>query len=255
MLDEINYNNENEMEELLAKMHYELILEMVDEQIQHSFNKSKRNFLELYHDKYKFLKKEYDDDEFLSELSAKHHTTFEMVLDKLEEKFKFTVDRDNVKITKAVIVLYNFFVINYEANLTKLVINFILKNKKHIIPELKNLKNKTRDVSYNTSKVLFNNANEGLMMNNLNAIIFDIMPGFYDKDDCLDFLKLMSDDDYVTISVIEMFNEMLIECDENLYDVFIEPLIEKEDGYSNIISNVITVLYSKFKKQADLKIV
>ncbi len=251
-----NYKNEtfstevNEVEDIMSQMHFELVAEEIDEQIENTFTKSPKNFLELYNDRYKYFKETYgDNDDFMSQLKQLRDQTHEEIIKKIAAKFELTYEEVKPKIAKA---LYEFFILNYEENMVAFIKNFILKNKKWVVGEIKSMNTRrTRDTSYVASKGIMSNQQEALIITQINRIVFDILPTAFDQDDDTDFLSYIVDYDDTNVNGIikKLFVEkQTISCDSNLLEMFMAPVLNKEDGYAEVVSTVVTELYSAYKK-------
>jgi len=254
-----NFSTEaNETEDIISQMHFELIAEEIQEQIDNTFTKSKMNFLEIYRDRYKYFKEEYaDNEEFLEQLKQVRNQTYEKIIELIAKKFNLEYVDINPKRAKD---LYEFFVLKYDENVTALIINFIVSNRKFVINEIKNSNtSRTRDTSYVSTKELIVNQQEALIITQANKIIFDIIPNAFDIDDDTEFLKYIVDydDTSVNVAIKKLFVEkQTISCEENLLEEFLAPVLRKEDGYTEIKSTVVTELYELYAKNVkDFSIV
>lgn len=250
MMNENFSTDANETEDIISQMHFELIKEEIEEQINNTFTKSKMNFLELYRDRYKYFKEEYaDNEEFIQQLKAVRNQTYEKIIELIADKFNLNYEEINPKRAKD---LYEFFVLNYDQNVTAFIINFIIAKRKWIVTEIKNSStSRTRDTSYVSTKELIVNQQEALIVTQANKIIFDIIPTAFDNDDDTEFLKYIVDydDTSVNVAIRKLFMEKhSISCADNLLDQFLGPVLRKEDGYTEIKSTVVTELYNIFAK-------
>lgn len=248
MKDEnLEYENQSELNEILFSMNSEEFLETeLDEQLNEEiFNNNKTNYLQAYLTKCKFCKNEYGaNDGFIESLKENKDELIEFVIDKISDKFSLTIDDDN-KGTKMAKILYDFFVINYSSNLKNLFINYINNNKKAIISVLKKEK-KRRDVAVITSKIRYSNNNDALIVDNVAFIINEIIL----SSEIENFIELIAqmDETVTNLKMIEFINKGKVSLDDESFNSFIEPFVDEEIGWCDIISDIVIELSDKASK-------
>lgn len=245
--DDFQFENQSELDDILYSMNCEDFLENeVEDQLDEGiFSNKKVDYLDNYLSKYKFYKKEYEANaEFVESLKDKKDNTIEFILNSVSDKFNFIIDEDS-RTKKMAKTIYEFFVLDYRRNLKTMVINYINDNKKTIIPELKK-KKKGKDISTTASKMNFANTNDALIINNVKYIIDEIIPNCLNED----FIELIldSDDSVANINMRDFIDENKITIDNQTFLSFIHPLINEEDGWSDIISDIVI----KLTKNANL---
>lgn len=247
--------DQEETEEMIFEMSSDEFLENeIEEQMSTEiFNETKRNYVEIYIEKYKYLKGLYeDDDETLLELKENKTNFINSIRDRISEIFSINIDTDNEKQTKITKNIYNFFVMNYSENIKSFFINYIEKNKKIIINELKRQKSKSRDVSSIAAKTKFVNSNEAMIINNISSILFDIIPSSGLGSDFIDYI-IDYDDDITNLNIQKFIEDGVISIDEDTFRSFIDPFVNRNEGYSEIISEII-IEFSQMIKQNDIDI-
>lgn len=211
------------------------------------FDSEKRNYVEFYIEKYKYLKTLYEDDtERLPELRENKEEFIDNIITKVSETFNVEIDEEH-RSTKMAKTLYNFFVLNYLENLEEFFFNYIQKNKKAIITEIKRTKTKVRDITTIASKSKFQNNNDALIINNISYILFDLIPSIELGPDFIDYI-LNYDDDITNTNMEKLISKEHITIDNDTYISFLEPFVERHDGYSVVLSNIVVRLYSEIKE-------
>lgn len=254
MIDEKEYVNDNEIEEILFNMSSDDFLEnevrsQLDEGI---FVTNKRDHLEFYIEKYKFIKSSsLDTGDFIENLKYNKEEFVRDVVYAISEKFEIEYDVADVD-TKMAKILYMFFVINYKENLSEFMINIIKKNKQTIIKELKNRK-RTRDIGSSASKSKFYNNNDAFIINNIDYILFNIVPSIELDGEFINYI-IKYDDNINYNNVGKMIENNKIMLTEDSYKSFIEPFLNRDEGYSDVISDIIIKL-TNGAKQNDITII
>lgn len=245
---------DREVQEFIANMHPELIRENILDQIEAGIlSPYKENYLKDYMMQYKFFKNLYGDDEdIMKELDNSLHSTLILVIQEISKKFDFEINLDDIQLKPLAKALYKFFVLKYDKNIIKFLTNFIISNKKELVSLIKENNNKSKtkkckNVTSIANKMLYGN-NESLIISNMNYIILDIIPS-WDLD--VDFLNYF--DSSLVIDTLKQYldNEMMTVFNSNIFDKFIEPIVDKEPGYNAIISEVtvnLTTIYNKKEK-------
>ena len=255
MNEEDNIEEIKEIEEMLFDMSTD---EFIENEIETQMNEEifidsekKRNYVELYIEKFKYLKTIYvDDPDTLEELEENKNSFIENIINSISSKFNFEVDEEAMS-KKMAKTLYNFFIIDYTDNLKEFFLNFLQKNKKSIILELKANKSKVRDISTIASKIKYFNINDALIINNINSVLLNIIPSIVDES----FLTYILDyDDSITNKNIKkLINKEDITISKETFDAYLEPFVDEWDGYTSIITDIILEL-SKQIKQNDINI-
>ena len=237
MIEGYERENSLDLDEMLFSMNSEEFLENeVLEQISNLFESNKIDYLSSYISKYKYYKKEYEENEdFVEGLKERKIDTVKFIIEVICEKFSIDIDVDDYK-TKIAKTLYKFFVIDYKENLITFFINYINSNKKAIVAEIKSLK-RGRDISNIVSKSKFANNNDALIINNINYILLDLITSMTEDDSNLD-LVIDADDDVTSLNLRDLLNNEIIKFN-GTFSMFVGPFIEKEDGYSEIVSEIV----------------
>lgn len=237
MFEEFERENVYDLEEMLFTMNSEEFLENeVNEQIEYLFEPNRINYISSYISKYKFLKSKYAANlDFVEGLKDRKQDTVKFIIEAICERFSINIDEEDYS-TKMAKTLYKFFVLDYKDNLITFFMNYIAANKKAIVTEVKALK-KGRDISTIVSKNKYANNNDALIINNINYILLELITSMTEDDSNLD-LVIDDDDDIVSINMRDMINEGLITFN-GTFNMFISPFVEKEDGFSEIISEIV----------------
>lgn len=237
MIEGFERENMLDLDEMLFSMNSEEFLESeVLDQISNLFEPNKIDYLSSYISKYKYYKKEYDENEdFVNGLKERKIDTVKFIIDVICEKFSIDIDVDDYK-TKIAKTLYKFFVLDYKENLITFFINYINTNKKAIVAEIKSLK-KGRDISNIVSKNKFANNNDALIINNINYILLDLITSMTEDDSNLD-LVIDDDDDVTSLNLRDLLNNETVKFN-GTFNMFVGPFIDREDGYSEIVSEIV----------------
>lgn len=256
----------SDIDELISNMHPDLILSNIYDQIDYTFESKNTNFLDIYLDKYKYIKNlliREDDAQRLEELKQYRDNVLMSIINRICEKFKFRI-HDNGNASRKQIkhlarALYMFFIYNYNENLKKYYLKLILRNKKVISEEVKRRKPKIKDVTTSTVKQFYGQK-EGFIITGINFIIFELSSSFaYNREE---FINLITKDEsgFVYEYITELFNDETVfevEYCKDIYKTFTKPLLNKEPGHSAIISDITVQLYNIFgnKKINDFNII
>lgn len=244
-----NMDEQREIEGMLFEMSTDDFFEneiatQLNEEI---FSESKRNYVEMYIEKFKYLKDVYgDDSELVEDLKENKGRFIENIVDNICEKFGITIDENEIN-NKMAKSLYNFFVVYYNDNLKNFFINYMQKNKKMILAEIKKQKSKVRDVTTLASKVKYNNSNDAAIINNIQYILFNIIPSMELGGEFIKFV-IDYDDTTTNIYIQKMLEKGIMEVDNDTFEAFLKPFLDMEDGYSNIISEIIITTSANIQK-------
>lgn len=253
-------NNENsdyelEVQEAVAGMHPELLVENIRGQINSGLESSYNvNYLKEYINQFKYLKNLYSEDsDIVSTLKDNLEVTLRMVIDEISDKFNFSIYIDeDTKLKPLAKALYNFFVMKYESFLVEFIVGYIKVNSKTILDILKDQDRikKGKNVTTITNKTLY--GPKSPIMNNVNYIVTEIIPSM-DLD--REFLDYIDRDSITTNNIKELFeNDFQVECDD-LFESFFRPITDREIGFGSIISEVTVELaniYINNKKYSEI---
>ena len=260
--------DDSDIDELISNMHPDLILSNIYDQIDYIFESKNMNFLDIYLDKYKYIKNlliHQEDNDRLEELKQYRDDVLNSIINKICKKFKFSIHVNESEVASRkqlkhlARALYMFFIFNYNDNLKKYYLKLILRNKKVIADEVKRRKPKIKDVTTSTVKQFYGQK-EAFILTGINYIIFDLSSSFpYRREE---FINLIAKDEsgFVYEFITSLFNGETIfdvEYDKDIYDTFTKPLLNKEPGHSTIISDITVQLFSIFgnKKVTDFNII
>lgn len=97
----------------------------------------------------------------------------------------------------------------------------------------------------------YNNSNDATIINNVYNIIFNIIADTLGED----FLELIidSDDSVSNLAMKDFLENNKITVDDDTFKAFMRPLLDEEDGWSDVLSDVIMEL-TKNANKADLDI-
>lgn len=248
---------DREVQEFIANMHPELIKENILDQINAGIiSPYKENYLKDYMMQYKYFKNMYGDNEDISRiLDNSLENTLTMIIQSICEKFDFEMNLDDIKLKPIAKALYKFFVLKYDKNIINFFTNFIISNKKELVSIIKQEANKSKvkkckNVTTIANKLLYGN-NESLLISNINYIILEIIPSWGLDVDFLDYF-----DSTLILDTLKQYlnNEMMVVFNDNIFDKFIEPIVDKEPGYNSIISEVTVNLTSIYNKKEKINI-
>lgn len=245
-------NRDLQVEDMLFDIGSEdFISNEISNQIEFIFNKNKRNYLATYLAKYKYLAKNYDNDpDTLRDLKENKDIFISEIIQKISSTFSIGIDEEEIS-KKMAKTLYSFFIIDYVENLEQMFLNIIQKHKKTIIQELKNLKLK-RDVGAIANRAKYSNANDAILINNIKRVLFDIIPNLGISENFISYI-VDYDNTITNQNITKLIDKGAITISSDTFEDFIEPFIDKCDGYSIICSDIILEL-AKTIKQNDIDI-
>ncbi|MEI2420829.1 hypothetical protein V6O07_11195, partial [Arthrospira platensis SPKY2] len=127
MLDELS----SDVQETIMDLHPELIEENIKVQIDAGLESPyKVNYLKEYIYQYKYLKEQFEADDNTTAINTINDCldkTLRLVIDRISDKFEFTIDLEDVKLKPIAKALYKFFIMDYQENLCEFIFNFIIK--------------------------------------------------------------------------------------------------------------------------------
>ena len=244
-------NQLKDLEEMLFSMSTDDFIENeISSQLEDTIfteGKDKRNYVELYMEKYKYLSNVYGgDDALLNDLEENKDIFISNIVNKIADEFEIEVLQEEVgkKMAKA---LYNFFVVFYADNLKEFFLNYIQRNKKILIAEVKKQKSKVRDVTTIAAKAKYYNANDAIIINNINNILLNLIPSIELGEEFIDYI-IEYDDNTVNTTIGKLIKKGYITISQDTYEAFLRPFLERYDGYSNIITDIVMELNQQVKQ-------
>lgn len=244
-LDE-NYelSSNTEIDMLLVELPLNLLKENIRYQVNNPLSTGV-NYVETVEDKIRIMRNSYaDNPEAIANINMLIQDFFGFLISEIDNKFDLGVsidDNDMNQIMETGIVLYNFLILNYKKNITKMVYRFIIKNKKSIVSQFSD-QLKRKDVTSNSLKKMTKNKDDVLILANLPNIIKYIVT--LDLE-ALDFLKYAANDENYEASYISniiLSGNML----GNFVDSYFQIVI---DEYDYILDEVQTDVRLKLLKK------
>ena len=232
----------------LKDLSRELIEECIKDQITNPFYSS-TNYIEQFMEAYELDKDQtYDDTDYNVELDQTALEFFHKVLLLLDEKFNLCLDLQTVfdlnieNIKSITSAIYEFFIIDYEENISDYIISIVLESKDLIVKDIiKNkIGNETLSIRY---KERINNATYLTLISNTDIIIKMIKDFTYDISQFTTFFDM---DEYNIRIINDCIENLIINGD--FIPKFIEPLYSKskDSVYDSIVLKIQQKIYNKY---------
>lgn len=236
----------------ISSIHYELINELIVEQVEDPFM-SKTNYLQEYFDS---VGEQMDENGENPEIAvALRNDAFDFcveVIQLIDKKYELDIDLDSLKdlplpkVKNIAFALYSFFIVNYEKNIKKFFVKFINKNKDILYDAVSNNKDRN-DVFTNSMKNKIADEKMAIILSNLKTVINYII----DLD--LDGMELISNfnpERYDIYTITEAIEDFII-TESGFTNNFFYPL--KEDTATNVYTRIFSAiqasLIKKYKKE------
>lgn len=201
--DQDNYDlsSNNETEDLLAELPFDLIKESILEQIQDPMS-TRINYVDVIVDKCEMYKEEYSEDEtVIVEINNHLNEFFISIMQAIDNKFNLGLNMEEISsysnVSEIGHCIYKYFIISYMKNITKFITKFIFKNKKSLYNYYEDKMKK--DVSTLAFKKQFKNPEDLCIITNLPSIMKYIIGLDIDS---LEFINLSTGIDNYEASVI-----------------------------------------------------
>lgn len=255
MLADLHEDYEIDNDELIElpqikEMHYELINESIQEQVDDPFE-SKTNFIDTYFELIESQLESNGENPEVSESIKNDAIQFCLeIVKKIDGKYNIDVDMDTLEeksledIKAFTYSLYDFFLIHYPKNLKKFFVKYIVSHMDDIANSLDHLKDRN-DVVTNSLKNKLQDDRAVLILSNLKTVIEHI-----DTLDIsgLDILGVYNPERYEIYVLSEAIQDCLIS--DSFAHSFFYPLVGdfEDDNYTNIYLAIESGLLKKFKK-------
>jgi len=211
---EVTFLTEKEIDEIIASISDEIILDCIKEQIKMTYTGSTKineiDYIDLFETRYKFIKQKFSEyPDVIARIDEIRSNMYNSILIDLQKKFKFSIDGESFTskewlydfISKS----YTFFVAKNTPNMINFVVRYIDKEREAILDYYKNIFDK-EDLTYNNIKDNFSNE-DAIIITKLPEIIAEI-----NVDSPTYLLELIVNDDIHEV-YNSFINEYFIESD------------------------------------------
>lgn len=210
------------------------IIECINEQISELMeSSSKKNYLKTFENK--IDKSDLSEDERINVRESMYND----IIDIIAQKFDINIDKSVVSNRELAKNLYKFFVINYNENVEQFLEIFIIENKKDIIEELERREINSKRVEGISSKKI------AIILNNISFVIDYIASS---NISFLDFLQYIDRHPESRASTNELIDyvDNVIEYDDDIMKFIMDQLVNEEDGFGNIYTELQRRLFERF---------
>lgn len=205
--DEYQLSNDNELNELLADLQFELIKESIFDQIDYPIG-NHVDYLEGVVDRISIIKKQFPGDE--DDVDFVVNEFFKSILVRINDVYNLEMDIHSIEFSENIIeitiCIYEYFILNYKNNITNFLVSYIEENRKMLIKEFSDSNKK--DVSTITLKKQIKDKDDMTIASNLPSIFNFIISLNIDP---IDFLRLSTSDyDYNSSEIIRLIESGLM---------------------------------------------
>lgn len=243
---------EDETDNIINNLKDELILESIIQQIKHPFDNSYGNtdYLNIFETRYNYLIDVYKDSTtFISKISYVREVMYSEIFNTIIKKFNLSYTDNGLDVVEYTKYLYNFFCLDYKDDLINYFVNTILKNEKSIASSLSDpMYSKT--LSANALKKVLKSRNEAVIIANITEVIKNIVQSDMDN---LVIIKSICDDDIADATKFYINKFFLVDFSispsKDFKNIYFSIILNKEQGYNDIINQVKMNLYNIVPKK------
>ena len=195
------------VEELLDSLSLELMRDNIYQQIYDELD-SKRDFLDIVLNKFRFISENGDFDDETKKIVATGITDFcEKIIDYIVGKFELAYNESPGRETEVAELLYQFFVLKRVSNTKKFIVAYIEENKADIVSSL-NLEKGSDVMSIATSQKI-DNPDDVKIISNVDAVIKYILSIDVSTEDFLTIL--CADGEFYAQEMLDYYYEDTID--------------------------------------------
>ena len=212
----------------------DFIIESIKEQCTDLMeSSSKRNYLKLFENK--IDTSDLDEDE----RQTMRETIYSQIIDIIADNFKIEIDKSTVSNKQLAKNLYKFFILNYVENVEQFLEIYIIENKKDIVAELERKNINSKRIEGIPSKKI------AIILNNISFVIDIISNSHITFEDFLRYINRHPESKASSEELLEYLDET-IEYTDDIMDFIMEKLINEEEGFANIYTELQRRLYERF---------
>ena len=236
---------------MLKELSGELLVECIDEQIEDPTS-TKINFLETFKESYdEDLEEAHDDDDGVKEINDIANDFYCNVIDKINKKYQLGLDEDTIysyggsQLQNFADGLYQFFLINYQDNITTYFSKMIIAMKDALSDSIQKEKNSSDAVDSAMSRKIKSGA-YATVLANINSAVKLIRSLEMDP---MDFIKLFDEESFPVAVLKYGIKKGLI--NGNFVPTFVGPFYDRiqDDTYDEIMLNIQQSIYEEYKKE------
>lgn len=212
----------------------DFIIESIKEQCTDLMeSSSKRNYLKLFENK--IDTSDLDEDE----RQTMRETIYSQIIDIIADNFKIEIDKSTISNKQLAKNLYKFFILNYVENVEQFLEIYIIENKKDIVAELERKNINSKRIEGIPSKKI------AIILNNISFVIDIISNSHITFEDFLRYINRHPESKASSEELLEYLDET-IEYTDDIMDFIMEKLINEEEGFANIYTELQRRLYERF---------
>lgn len=212
----------------------DFIIESIKEQCTDLMeSSSKRNYLKLFENK--IDASDLDEDE----RQTMRETIYSQIIDIIADNFKIEIDKSTISNKQLAKNLYKFFILNYVENVEQFLEIYIIENKKDIVAELERKNINSKRIEGIPSKKI------AIILNNISFVIDIISNSHITFEDFLRYINRHPESKASSEELLEYLDET-IEYTDDIMDFIMEKLINEEEGFANIYTELQRRLYERF---------
>lgn len=243
-MDEYIYDSIDEVisDQRMDEIDYEYFIDGIEYQLNNPMeHQSLKNFLKKFENSVDSSELK---DEEKSTLKEKMYIN---IVNKIQEKFNFTITTDSIS-KKMAKYFYKFFVLDYIDNITNFISQYLITYADSLKADLLEEYSKN-EINFDQNDPQGENSLFLLIINIKNVI--KIISSYNLSFD--EILNIMNSHPDASASVKEMinYNEEFMGDTENIVDFIFSSLINENGGFSNILTSVQWYIYSNFVKGGE----
>lgn len=242
--NEKNFYDDNEINEIINYLSYDLILENLKKQISKDEGYGDINYLEVFNEKFNYIILTYgNNQEIVNKITELKHEFYLITLNAIEENFGFKMNFKDIilreELYNIISIIYKFFIINFNNTLISFYSNYIRKESKSIIKAFKNQIN-YKDLYFTLLKKKLNKESS-IIIFSIGKIIDTIE--FEYIEDFIDLVIKNDVDEYDNYIINKLFNsEEFIDdllCDINKFKEIVKTKIKEDITIQQSVKSII----------------
>jgi len=212
----------------------DFIVESVKEQVSELMeSSSKKNYLKSFESN--IDNSELNDEE----RKVMRENMYSEIINIISERFNIQINKSDVSNREIAKNLYKFFVINYIENVEQFLEIYIIENKKDIVAELERKEINSKRIEGISSKKI------AIILNNISFVIDIIANSEISFKEFLTYIDRHPESKSATSELLDYLDET-IEYTDDIMEFVMNQLINEEEGFGNIYTELQRRLFERF---------
>jgi hypothetical protein len=233
---------EARMEKQLESLDMGFVIESISAQIEHPLeNKIKRNFLKRYEKQYQKIK---EVEENTPDLDGQRETLHLEIISSIASAYDLEINTEDVDIPKLVKNMYKFFVVEIMDNIIQFLEMYIIENKEELSGMLTAIA--PNNVTYTSLKESFRGDDDlAKIVSSISEAVHIVVESNISFEYLIELLTMHNDSSAASRNIYNYYLYNISE-NSNLQDTIFKPIVNDDEGYTNILNELQINLCRKF---------